>query len=132
MKFVALLSGGKDSCFAAMEAVKYGHELICLANLYPGAGYQGDEMNSFMYQSAAHYAIPFLAECFEKPLIRREIKGKSLDQSLSYTNVHSTASTSSTDPRNSCSNSYDEVEDMYLLLLDVKVRRLYLLILAVF
>ena len=118
MKFVALLSGGKDSCFSVMEAIKCGHELICLANLYPSIGYEGDEMNSFMYQSAAHYAIPYLAECFEKPLIRREIKGKSLDQSLGYTN-------NDKDDGDGSNNNYDEVEDLFLLLHDVKVFNCY-------
>jgi diphthine-ammonia ligase len=35
MKFVALLSGGKDSVFNALECVSLGHELVCVANLYP-------------------------------------------------------------------------------------------------
>jgi diphthamide synthase (EF-2-diphthine--ammonia ligase) len=30
MKFVALLSGGKDSCYNVIQCQKYGHELICL------------------------------------------------------------------------------------------------------
>ena len=51
MKFVALLSGGKDSCFNIMKCVEYGHELAALANLYPEDPLQ-DEVNSFMYQSA--------------------------------------------------------------------------------
>lgn len=134
MKFVALLSGGKDSCYAAMLAVDAGHELTCLANLYPGRGDNGDEINSFMYQSAAHVGIPYLAECFGKPLFRRQIKGKSLDQSLSYSNNnsnsnnsnHNHATTIAVAPSNSNPNpdglqDYDEVEDLYLLLLDVKV-----------
>lgn len=35
MKFVALLSGGKDSVFNLMQCVAHGHELVCVANLYP-------------------------------------------------------------------------------------------------
>jgi diphthine-ammonia ligase len=35
MKLVGLISGGKDSCFAMMECVRAGHEIVCLANLYP-------------------------------------------------------------------------------------------------
>lgn len=116
MKFVSLLSGGKDSCFSAMLAVEHGHELVCLANLYPGKGYAGDEMNSFMYQSAAHSAIPYLAECIEKPLFRREIKGKSIDQSLTYSNCANTANIDG-----NLGDDYDEVEDLFLLLVDVKV-----------
>ena len=33
MKFVALLSGGKDSVFSIMECEALGHELIAVANL---------------------------------------------------------------------------------------------------
>ena len=112
MKFVALLSGGKDSCYSAMKAVENGHELVCLANLYPSQGHHADEINSFMYQSAAHNVIPHLAECFEKPVIRRRIVGKSIDQSLSYTsNMDGSV----------MDGAYDEVEDLCCLLLDVKV-----------
>lgn len=35
MRFVALVSGGKDSVFSLGKAMAHGHELICLANLYP-------------------------------------------------------------------------------------------------
>jgi diphthine-ammonia ligase len=35
MKFVALLSGGKDSVYNVLECVSLGHELVCVANLYP-------------------------------------------------------------------------------------------------
>ena len=33
--FVALISGGKDSCFNCVKCINYGHELVCLANIYP-------------------------------------------------------------------------------------------------
>lgn len=52
------------------KCVRHGHELVCLANLYPPAAVS-DEADSFMYQSAAHTAIEAQAECFGKPLIRR-------------------------------------------------------------
>ena len=35
MKVVALISGGKDSCFNMMQCIAGGHELVALANLYP-------------------------------------------------------------------------------------------------
>lgn len=35
MKFAALFSGGKDSCFSLQRAVELGHELVCLVNLHP-------------------------------------------------------------------------------------------------
>jgi diphthine-ammonia ligase len=35
MKFVALVSGGKDSIYCIQQCLKYGHELIAIANLTP-------------------------------------------------------------------------------------------------
>lgn len=34
MKVVALISGGKDSCFNIMYSMANGHEIVALANLY--------------------------------------------------------------------------------------------------
>ena len=76
MKFVALLSGGKDSCYNIMKCIEYGHELVALANLYP-SDEEADEINSFMYQSAGHSVIPMFAECFQVPLYRKKIAGLS-------------------------------------------------------
>lgn len=35
MRVVALISGGKDSCFNMMQCEKYGHKIVALANLKP-------------------------------------------------------------------------------------------------
>lgn len=35
MKFVALISGGKDSVFNIIKCLQNGHELVALINLYP-------------------------------------------------------------------------------------------------
>lgn len=35
MRVVALVSGGKDSCFNMMQCVAAGHEIVGLANLEP-------------------------------------------------------------------------------------------------
>jgi len=104
MKFVALLSGGKDSCFNVIKCVEHGHELVCLANLSPPQSFEGEEMDSFMYQTAGHTAISQLSECFKVPLIRREILGSAVNQKLDYLNEVEA----------------DEVEDMFVLLRDVK------------
>ena len=106
MKFVALLSGGKDSCCNVWKCEQEGHELVCLANLCPPEG-AGEELNSFMYQSAAHGVIPKLAECFGVPLIRQDITGSAVCQDLDY--VHGSDDTT----------RRDEVEDLYELLLKV-------------
>lgn len=38
MKYVALLSGGKDSCFNLLHCQKNGHELVAAASLGPQPG----------------------------------------------------------------------------------------------
>lgn len=98
MKFVALLSGGKDSCFNIMKCQQHNHELVAVANLMPPD--EGiEEMNSFMYQSAAHNTIPCIAECLGVPLFRQGINRKSLIQTLDYKK-----------------DENDEVEDLFVLL----------------
>ncbi|CAN0140341.1 unnamed protein product, partial [Discosporangium mesarthrocarpum] len=104
MKFVALLSGGKDSCFNAMECVRHGHELVCLANLFPPP-HASEEADSYMYQSAGHAAIEAMGECFGKPLLRRMMSGGAVNQALHYTPTED-----------------DEVEDLLQLLMEVKER----------
>ena len=42
MKYVALLSGGKDSCFNLVHCSQNGHELVAAASLGPGKGKGGD------------------------------------------------------------------------------------------
>lgn len=98
MKFVALLSGGKDSCFNIIKCNQKGHELIAVANLMPPDD-EIEEMNSFMYQSAAHQTIPLMAECLGVPLFRQAMNRKSLVQTLDYSK-----------------DDEDEVEDLFLLL----------------
>ncbi|KAH8069674.1 diphthine-ammonia ligase [Aureococcus anophagefferens] len=83
MKFVQLLSGGKDSVFSLIQAEKHGHELVCVANLHPldeGA----DELDSFCFQSAAHGAVAGVAACLDTPLVRRPITGGATKQGLVY------------------------------------------------
>ena len=46
MKFVALLSGGKDSVFAIMEAERHGHELVCAAHLAPADADADDDADT--------------------------------------------------------------------------------------
>ena len=46
MKFVALISGGKDSCYNAIKCVSYGHELVCMGNLCPPDEFVGEEVSA--------------------------------------------------------------------------------------
>ncbi|KAF7663865.1 hypothetical protein LDENG_00199590, partial [Lucifuga dentata] len=100
MKVVALISGGKDSCYNMMQCVAAGHRIVALANLRPA---NTDELDSYMYQTVGHQAIELYAEAMELPLYRRTIQGFSLDTSRDYSETEG-----------------DEVEDLYQLLHLVK------------
>ena len=68
MKFCALISGGKDSIYAIQQACKYGHTLMCAAHL--ALPEQTQELDSFMYQSAASSVVPTLTtKCLGVPAI---------------------------------------------------------------
>ncbi len=43
MRVVALVSGGKDSCYNMMKCVAAGHEIVALANLQPEQGLGGKD-----------------------------------------------------------------------------------------
>jgi diphthine-ammonia ligase len=104
MKFIGVISGGKDSILAIHLAVSEGHELVCLANLYPPD--RSSELDSYMYQCAGTEIVEAIGAAFELPLLRRAMNGQPIA-------IHS--------------NSYlptegDEVEDLYLLLQECKAR----------
>lgn len=102
MKFVALISGGKDSFYNILHCISNGHQLVALANLHP-KDTKIDELDSFMFQTVGHDVIQFYSECLGgTPLYRRAIEGSSQNVQLEYT------------PTNQ-----DEIEDLYLLLQDV-------------
>ncbi|KAJ8908715.1 hypothetical protein NDN08_005420 [Rhodosorus marinus] len=82
MKVVALVSGGKDSCYAAMKCLAYGHELVALANLKPLSNV--DEADSYMYQTVGHEVIEAYSECLGVPLVRLETKAKLANSDLAY------------------------------------------------
>ncbi|CAI7846130.1 unnamed protein product [Closterium sp. NIES-54] len=102
MKVVALVSGGKDSCFNMMECTRYGHEVVALANLLPSDD-ETDELDSFMFQTVGHQVIAAYATCMGLPLFRRRIKGSSKHLAMRYSTT-----------------AGDEVEDMEVLLRVVK------------
>ncbi|XP_034624821.1 diphthine--ammonia ligase isoform X4 [Trachemys scripta elegans] len=104
MRVVALISGGKDSCYNMMQCVAAGHQIVALANLRPAENTEGtDELDSYMYQTVGHHAIDLYAEAMDLPLYRHTIKGTSVDTGRVYTKCEG-----------------DEVEDLYHLLKLVK------------
>lgn len=100
MRTVALISGGKDSCYNMMQCVGAGHTIVALANLQPT---HKDEMDSYMYQTVGHQGIDLYAEAMGLPLYREAITGNAVNQGKSY---HPTDN--------------DEVEDLYRLLSKIK------------
>lgn len=102
MKVVALISGGKDSCYNMMHCVQYGHTIVALANLKPKDG-AAEELDSYMYQTVGHNAIDLYAQAMNLPLYRETIQGSSISQGKVYTELEE-----------------DEVEDLYRLLKKIK------------
>ncbi|XP_052549868.1 diphthine--ammonia ligase isoform X7 [Tympanuchus pallidicinctus] len=104
MRVVALISGGKDSCYNMMQCVAAGHQIVALANLRPAETTgQSDELDSYMYQTVGHHAIDLYADAMDLPLYRCFIKGTSINTGRVYTTCQE-----------------DEVEDLYHLLKLVK------------
>lgn len=120
MKVVALVSGGKDSCYNMMQCVAAGHEIVALGNLVPynkGNLYITtksthniindlilDELDSYMYQSVAHEGVALMGQAMGLPLYRTETTGRAYHMDRDY-----------------IPTSSDEVEDLYTLLQKVQV-----------
>lgn len=103
MKLVALLSGGKDSCFNMMHCIANGHEIVALANLKPSESSHKYELDSYMYQTVGYDGIKYISECMGVPLYQNDIVGDCIVSGLDYVPTKN-----------------DEVEDLYNLLLKIK------------
>lgn len=101
MKVVALLSGGKDSCYTLLRARQHGHSIIAIAHIQPPP--HTPEPDSHMYQSVASSAVKTLAEALQLPLFTVQTAAKALNTTLTYTPTKN-----------------DEVEDLVTLLAKVK------------
>ncbi|KAI3402360.2 hypothetical protein KGF56_004768 [Candida oxycetoniae] len=102
MKFIALISGGKDSFYNLYHCLSQGHELVALGNLYPKDESQA-EIDSFMFQTVGHEIISAYSQCLDVPLYRKAITGSSLNQELEYSRTED-----------------DEIEDLFSLISEVK------------
>ena len=101
MNFIALVSGGKDSIFTAIQCIAKGHKLICLANLYPVTS---KEIDSYMYQTVGSEMVQAISDAIGVPLFRRGITGSPINVDLKY---------------DECTPK-DEVEDLYVLLKEIQ------------
>ncbi|QLQ82348.1 hypothetical protein HG537_0H01090 [Torulaspora globosa] len=103
MKFVALVSGGKDSCFNVLHCLRQGHVLAAFANLHP-ADVTKQELDSYMFQTVGHDIVSQYDRCAGVPLFRQQIKyASSRNLEMNYTLTLE-----------------DEIEDLYFLLAKVK------------
>ncbi|KAG9317438.1 hypothetical protein JVU11DRAFT_1638 [Chiua virens] len=107
MKYVALLSGGKDSCFNLLHCQHNHHQLVAAATLSPHSG--KDEIDSYMYQTVGQDAIALVAQALDVPLYRRVIQGNPLQQAAEY----------GLKTAGGGGIPGDETEDLYALLFEV-------------
>ncbi|TFK43414.1 hypothetical protein BDQ12DRAFT_718637 [Crucibulum laeve] len=109
MKYLALLSGGKDSCYNLVHCAKNGHELVAAASLRPEPG--KEELDSYLYQTVGQDAIEFVAQALDVPLYRHVITGNAVEQGSEY---------GGRDPAHAGGIEGDETEDLFSLLSTVK------------
>ena len=103
MKYVGLISGGKDSIFNLLHCRNNGHELIAVANLKNGGAYE--EMDSYMFQTVGLSILPLIAESLGVDLYEGLIKGTPINQQSTYEQTLN-----------------DETEDLFELLQTVKTK----------
>lgn len=92
MRFVGLVSGGKDSVYAICRLIDEGHSLVALIHLSTTEEYS----DSYMYQTVGSEVAAMLGECFEVPMYVFQTACRALDTNLEYTPRHG-----------------DEVEDLF-------------------
>lgn len=103
MKFVALVSGGKDSNYNILHCLKNGHELVAFANLHPYDENE-QELDSFMFQTVGHDLVSWYEKCTGIPLYKQSIRKEgSKNVDLNYSKTKG-----------------DEIEDMFTLLQNIK------------
>jgi len=113
MRFVALVSGGKDSIYSIIQAIRNGHELVACIHLGApavadcndenddGTEKEQEQEESYMYQTAASEVVKTLVEeCLGVELLLYPRQGRSMNTGLVYDNT----------------TPSDEVEDLFLAL----------------
>ncbi|KAL1959718.1 hypothetical protein VTO42DRAFT_1304 [Malbranchea cinnamomea] len=135
LNIIALISGGKDSLYSILHCLRNGHEVVALGNLYPSGTLkeraprnegqeqeaeedsdEGDDLDSFMYQTIGHSIIPLYEEALSIPLYREEIKGRAVNVEREYDHhlhLH---------PRDNLNTpeEIDETESLFYLLQRIK------------
>ncbi len=120
LNVIALISGGKDSLYSVLHCIQTGHNVVALANLHPTqiapsgdnvseepniVETEGEDINSFMYQTVGYSIIPLYASALNLPLYRRAISGTATQTGRYYAFASD--------------GSQDETEDLMPLLKEV-------------
>ncbi|KAF9883401.1 hypothetical protein FE257_003524 [Aspergillus nanangensis] len=93
LNVIALISGGKDSLYSILHCIRNGHKVVALANLHPpplqhhehqSPDEEGDDLDSFMYQTIGHSVIPLYESALNIPLYRGAITGGAVDTARVY------------------------------------------------
>jgi diphthine-ammonia ligase len=84
MRFIALVSGGKDSIYSVMRCMQLGHDCCCLANLHPPATAQSDECDSFTFQTVGCGAVEHVAKAMQLSLVRAPLHGGCVRSTCEY------------------------------------------------
>ncbi|EJW03668.1 TIGR00289 family protein [Edhazardia aedis USNM 41457] len=98
MKFVALISGGKDSIFAIYKLKEEGHQLVALLYMK-----NTKTIDSFMYQTVGNELIHLYSQCLNVPLHIHNTKADCKNDNLKYIKTEN-----------------DEVEDLFNALSKIK------------
>ncbi|WUR04230.1 diphthine--ammonia ligase [Vairimorpha necatrix] len=99
MKFVALVSGGKDSIYTIQTLKDQGHVPVGLLYMKNEDTY----VDSYMYQTVGSEIVELFETCLNLPLFQYKTKCKTNNKDLDYK-----------------ISKDDEVEDLYEALLDIK------------
>ncbi len=84
MRFIALVSGGKDSIYSVMRCMQLGHECCCLANLHPPPTADCDECDSFTFQTVGCGAVEHVANAMQLHLVRAPLRGGCVRSTCEY------------------------------------------------
>jgi diphthamide synthase (EF-2-diphthine--ammonia ligase) len=98
MNACCLVSGGKDSTYVMMKAIEAGYNIVCLASFYHVLIWiiiillmlilkeEGDELDSWMFQSVTTNVVISLSECLGYPMYRMKFPKelKILNKDLDY------------------------------------------------
>ncbi|KAK6090704.1 hypothetical protein P3W45_000427 [Vairimorpha bombi] len=99
MKFVALVSGGKDSVYSIQLLKSQGHTPVGLLYMYT----EDEYVDSYMYQTVGSEIVKVLGKCLELPLFEYKTKCLTINKDLDYIKIQD-----------------DEVEDLYNALSEIR------------